>query len=51
MAVLRAVLHSVLVCVRPYATSLCGLALLVYQAMSYWCVWPYGTNVYQALSY
>ncbi len=32
-------------CVRPYATSVWGLKLLVYGALIYYCVRPYATSV------
>ena len=54
-------------CMRPEATSVCGLELLayetfeellVYEALSYWCMRPYATSVcglkplvYEALSF
>ena len=32
-------------CMRPYATSVCGLKLLVYEALSCWCMRPEATSV------
>jgi hypothetical protein len=32
-------------CMRPYATSVCGLTLLVYAALRYKCMRPYATSV------
>ncbi len=32
-------------CMRPYATSVCALTLLVYEALSYECMRPYATRV------